>query len=188
MSFYMCNRSGFFRGEFCLIIPGNAWMQFWMKRRNEIFRLVYSKRKENCHIVLAFKPPLDFPTTFCASKLTRISPFSFSKTSGGRGQNLLFEFAYVLLLCWLGSPMNYFIWFEKRKEKDAVLPRVFGWFSGRSPVLGSLKRCRNRSVCLAAFSRSLPGVVPGFSRQVAWAILPFHFSSRKAWFFFFTFS
>ena len=157
------------------------------EKRNEIFRLVYSKRRENCHIVLAFKPPLDFPTTFCASKLTRISPFSFSKTLRRRGQNLLFEFAYVLLLCWLGSPMNYFIWFEKRKEKDAVLPRVFGWFSGRSPVLGSLKRCRNRSVCLAAFSRSLPGVVPGFSRQVAWAILPFHFSSKRAWFFFFTF-
>ena len=77
--------------------------------KKRIFRLVYSKRKENCHIVLAFKPPLVFPTTFCASKLTRISPFSFSKTSGGRGQNLLFEFAYVLLLCWLGSPMNYFI-------------------------------------------------------------------------------
>ena len=159
-----------------------------MKKETKFFRLVYSKRRENCHIVLAFKPLLVFPTTSCARKLTRISPFSFSKTLRRRGQNLLCEFAYVLLLCWLGSPMNYFIWFEKRKEKDAVLPRFFGWFSGRSPVLGSLKRCRNRSVCLAAFSRSLPGVVPGFSRQVAWAILPFHFSSRKTWSFFVTFS
>ena len=171
-----------------LIISGNAWMQFWMKKETKFFRLVYSKRRENCHIVLAFKPLLVFPTTSCARKLTRISPFSFNKTLGGRGQNSLFEFAYVLLLCWLGSPMNYFIWFEKRKEKDAVLPRVFGWFSGRSPVLGSLKRCRSKPCCLAAFPRSLSGVVPGFSRLVACAIFLSHFSSRKAWLVFVTFS